>query len=95
MKKSITLLAILSLSIFAKAQTTPQNVSIPVSQVQALYARIDTVSAWLQGSELKGSQITWLISKLEAGKLPITTTIQTRFKAIKDSTDKANAKPKK
>lgn len=95
MKKSIAILALLSASFLTKAQTPPANVSIPLKQITDLYSRIDTVTSWLQQSELKGNQITWLISKLQAGTTPISLTINARLKAIKDSTDKAKAKPVK
>ena len=92
--KSIIITAALILGIgTAKAQQLPKTVTINTADLIGLYSRIDTVNQMLHGSELKGTEVNFLMAKLFAGQAPLTATIQCRIKFVADSL--ANVKGKK
>ena len=93
MKKLTILTAALILGISAaKAQQLPKTVTINTADLIGLYSRIDTVNQILHGSELKGTEVTFLMNKLFAGQAPLTATIQRRIKFVADSLERVKVK---
>jgi len=88
MKKTILTISIIALSISVKAQQLPKTVTINTADLIGLYSRIGTLNQILHGSELKGTEVTFLMNKLFAGQAPLTATIQRRIKFVADSLKK-------
>lgn len=92
MKKTLITIAIIALSITLKAQQTnqlPKTVTINTSDLIGLYARLDTLTNFLQSSELKGSQITLIGQLIQRRILPLNATLTRRIQFVADSTKKA------
>jgi|GEM_PF-2232451 hypothetical protein len=93
MKRTIlTTITLLALSISVKAQQLPKTVTINTADLIGLYSRIDTVNAILHQSELKGTEVTFLMAKIFAGQAPLTATIQRRIKFVADSLERGKKK---
>ena len=93
MKRTIlTTITLLALSISVKAQQLPKTVTINTADLIGFYRRIDTVNAILHQSELKGTEVTFLMNKLFAGQAPLTATIQRRIKFVADSLGRGKVK---
>ena len=91
--KSIIITAALILGITAaKAQQIPKTTTINTADLIGLYTRIDTVNAILHQSELKGTEVNFLMAKIFAGQAPLTATIQRRIKFVADSLGRVKVK---